>query len=214
MRSLGLLTVGLATLVACDGGQTGDEEARCEVATSTALGLDDDSPLGFGPADVLAYAGGVHTGPLAWEVGGTTEVTLDAAQSGEIAYVEYEWVDHSGQDIATIGCENQVEIDVTLGFSTADGAFDETIDTRIVAGVADRATLFVALDLDDLTGTYEVTTETDTSDFDAVSAFLSTEFAPTSWSGVVEGQGEGTDGSGSDDTAFAQSFGIAEWSNP
>lgn len=214
MRSLGLV-VGLAALTACDdGGQTGDEGAHCDPVESTTLGLDDDSPLGFSGADVLAVAGGEHTSTLRWAIGGTTALTVDVVHDGTVKFVEYEWVDDSGQDIAALDCGDQLELGVTVSFATADGAFDESFVTRLDAVAGDAASLFEELDLDDLTGTYEVTTETDTSDYDDVTAWLTVDFAAAGWSGTVEGQGSGTDGSGPDGTAYAEGFDIAEWPAP
>lgn len=211
MRSLGLLALCLATLIGCDGGQTGDEGARCDPASTTDLALDEASPLGFSGADVLAVAGGAHEATLTWEIGGTTGLEVEVVHDGTVKFVEYEWIDDSGQDIAALGCDDQVELGATLSFATADGAFAESVDTRLDATAGDAASLFEELDLDALTGTYAVTTETDTSDFDAIRAFLSITFESDGWSGEVEGQGEGTTGDGPDDAAYAEGFGIATW---
>ncbi|MEQ1507007.1 MAG: hypothetical protein ABMB14_32565 [Myxococcota bacterium] len=192
-----------------DGGQFGEESgARCEVATRTPLGRDEASALGFSPADVLAYAEGTHAATLAYTAGGSTGLTVEVAQTGALEYLEQHVVSGDGgggaQTEAALFCPNVVSLGVTLGFATDDGAFAESWEVALLAEAADRVTLYQ--DLDAVAGTFDVWDHApDPNDFDDATAWLELALDAAGATGIVHGQGSGTDG----DVAFAQNFDVA-----
>jgi hypothetical protein len=116
---IGLL---LASLAACTSGQTGGQvgtpdqsaEGGCAVLSETRVERSEQSPLGFSPADVLAFAEGSHASPLEWARGdalasrvtvtpeaGLTELTLVVVDEGAPAeYVAQEPENSSGGEPA------------------------------------------------------------------------------------------------------------------
>ncbi len=119
-----------------------------------------------------------------------------------------------GGSMEAIGvvCDNRLEIDGSLTFATGDGAFDETFASVLLA-TADAVRVYEELELDGLTGSFDITPFVDTTDYDALSAWLDVRFADGASSGVIEGQASGEDDcSGSDDcSAWATAVPVAAW---
>ena len=213
-----VLLVASTALSACSdpetsaGGQIGGEAAQCKAVTTTPLPMDQASVLGFSGADVMALAGGDHTATLTWAKGGTTDVTVSVATTApEARYLDMEYVDDGSGIEPAIGCADVVEVDVTFGFTTADGAFAESWASKIQAPSATEASFYRELDLGGLAGSYAVT-EVDPAAFDEVRAFLDATFDATGAHGTVSGQAIlNGDASDPDSTASAQMFDIASW---
>ncbi len=220
--ALAFLTVASASLAAagCEspqsGGQIGGEDARCVAVTTTPLGPDEASPFGYSPNELVAAIGGARTVPLAWAKGGSTELTLTVTPAIDgAAFVDYEYEDAGGDGAQPeIGCEDAVEVPASISFHTADGAFDETLSLTLSSRAADRAAFFHELDLDSLTGTYEVT-EVDPADYESVSVFVTAEVDATTVTGTVSGQAASPCESGDPDgTCSADMFEVATFPAP
>jgi hypothetical protein len=207
-----VLAVMVASLGGCDavfgddGGQSGEEGARCDAVRTVALSDDEDSELGFGADEVRALIDGPHTGTLAWDAGGETGVTLTIGELAEPRFLDQEWVDAgSGTEPAFTGdCPDVIAHDAHVTLVTDDGVFDEAFDVRIDAEAADLAYFYAELDLTALGGTFEFP---GAADYDAVRAFVDATFDGTGSHGALDGQGERVDG----DVASATNVPIATW---
>lgn len=201
-----------------DDGQFGEEAgARCDVVTRTPLALDEVSPLGFTAQSVLDLAEGTHPGTLTWlEAGGSSPLTLTVAQAGAIEYVEQAVVTTgtgSGEEPAlSLWCPNLVSVGVDIGFVTDDGVFAEQWLGALTSDVEGQTGFDRTLE--DLAGTFDpwdhIPADTD---FDEVTAWLEVSFDASGPSGLIHGQGSGTDGDPNDpdSSAYAQNFDIASF---
>jgi hypothetical protein len=193
------------------GGQFGSESSSgCLAVSTTMLPMAEASVLGFSGADLMALVGGDHAATLAWAKGGSTEATVSVnTQATEARYLDREWTDDgSGIELA-MDCPDVLEVDVIVGFTTADGAFRESWTSKIMAPTAAQASFFQELDLAALGGSYQVT-EVNPAEFDEVRAFLDADFDAEGVHGRIDGQAiENGDPSLPDSTASARLFGIA-----
>jgi len=153
------------------GGQTGTEEARpgnglgtteggddgglCAARSVVPLDRDQVSPLGFSPAEVLAYAVGStemdalfssEELPLAFgpESGVSTLQILVEDLDGQRSYVSYD-------DPSVCGAPS-VQLDVVLSFVTGGGALDERFAATLVARDANLVSFAVSRDPSDWAG--------------------------------------------------------------
>ena len=146
------------------------EECRDE---RTALELDEPSPLGFSPEDVLAVAEGTHEAALTYSSsqegafqltpGGTsTTLTMVLERTGNATFVQ-SWpgpdscYPADSQEI----CPDRLEVEVTVSLTTEDGAFDEQFAALLVAKSPGETTLTVPLDLESLAGSFAVEVDND-----------------------------------------------------
>jgi len=163
----------------------------CDDATSV---LDQDAvcALGFSADDVLTVVTGPASAAATWTDGGAaTTVTISASLAGDVVYHDRSPVEDTGGPGDTgyatgapdDGCADWLEVPVTLGLATDDGAFDESVVASILA--MDPASLWGSAELDwsALGGSY-VFTEIDPAEWDEVSLSVS-----AGWSaGVMTGQ--------------------------
>lgn len=202
----------LLNLLACSfgdnpGGQSGEDSYGCFPQTSTPLALDEASPLGFTPQEMLDSVAAGPTATFTWTAGTTAGLALDTTpDTTSAAYVEYAWEDDGSGMEAAMGCANTVEIDADLGFHTDDGAFDEDFAVTLTAVGDGQVTWFVQEDLGDVAGTYDAS-ELDTSDYDDVVLNYSGRWDDAGAAGTLEAQGSGTDG----DTAYAENNPVGAW---
>lgn len=214
LRRIASLLVLLGVASGCGepsaGSQVGGEAVQCKAVATTTLAMGEDSVLGFSGADVLALAEGEHAATLAWKKGGSTQATVTIASSGAQArYLEMAYVDDGSGIEPAIDCADVVEVDVTVAFATADGAFDESWTTKLAAPLPDHAAWSTELDLDALQGSYTVT-EVDPAAFDGVRAFLDIELDAGGVGGQITGQATSSSpGDDPDGTASAMMFDIA-----
>lgn len=192
-----------------DPGQSGEEMIGCLPASTQDYPLADSTPLGFTGQQVVDLVSGAHPALLSWDKGGSTDLAVDVTVSAtSVTWRDMEWQDDgSGAENATMeagGCDDDLQLAVALGFSTADGAFAETWDLDVTATTVDSAGAYLELDLDAIAGTYTVT-EVDPADFDDVRAFLTLTLDADGAAGTLDGQGEKVDG----ETASATGFAIA-----
>jgi hypothetical protein len=118
-----------------DGGENADQ--ACDETTSELDGPDDVSALlGVSANDVLDETGGGFNLTAAYStdtslftqspLGGETELTVTIAYAGgAIREIESTAADGGGAEIYA-DCRNRLEIEVSVAFTTADGAFEET----------------------------------------------------------------------------------------
>ncbi len=199
--------VGCAGTEPLDGGQYGEEGTRCEAVSRAPLAADEVSALGFAPQDLLALVGPPETVTLTWAEGGTTELALEVVADGAMELVDYELATEDGSEPAIdLGCADLVELEVTFSFATADGVLDESVATRLAS--ADGLVASAWVDLDEPRGTFDAWDYAPAgNDWDDLRAWVAAEWSTAGASGVVEGQGSGTDG----DVAFAEMLPIGSW---
>lgn len=194
-----------------DGGQSGEETITCGAVDSLELADDEASALGFGRAEVAALTEGTHAGTLSYQAGGSSDLTL-AVTLGSARWLDMEWVDSGTGELAEpatdMGCADLVEVDATIAFQTADGAFDETWDTALDAPMASEADFWMDLDLAALGGSFTYTPD---DDYDAVTTYVQGSFDDSGAHGAIEGQGEQSEGSGDDGTVSATNLELASW---
>jgi hypothetical protein len=192
-------------------GGTGEASSSCEAVATTPLGPEDESPLGFTPADFQDFTLGDHASRLTWASGDEVHLTLSVTSAGDASFVDYEVATTGTGPVAEIGCADDVELPVTVDFATDDGSFDEQWDVVVTSLTGQDAAFYHELDLATLGGTYTVT-EVDPTLYDAVRVFVDGRFDATGPSGTVSGQAE-DDGDPSDPSGVASAtrFDVAAW---
>jgi hypothetical protein len=127
------------------GGQTGGEAGiRCSTdAEIDPLDFSAKSPLGYSAADILQGLAPSYTATLSYADDSTSALGISLAPDG------------GGAGYAP-GCQRNV-IDVVVGWSSADGAFAETLHGKLFARSPDSATLSVELAAADFSGSYPLT---------------------------------------------------------
>jgi hypothetical protein len=162
--------------------------------TTSVLTQDEPCPLGFSADDVLAVVAGPASASATWTDGGaTTTVTIQALLAGEVLYHDRSPVEDTGgpEDTGPAmgapddGCPDWLEIPITLGLTTDDGAFDESVTASIMA--MDTASLWASAELDwtALGGNYTFT-EIDPSEWDQVSLSVSSGWSAGALTGQVD----------------------------
>ena len=155
------------------GPSTAEGGGFCEGKPRDLASLDAESPLGFSAADVLALAAGPIEVDLQWpnaqmlEYGpesGTSKLLIELTPRGD----KPRFNDRSPKmssggagpaiDIGSVGpgsCPDQLEIDVSVHFKTAGGAFDERFDATLIAGSTRFARLYQSLPAAKLQGEFD-----------------------------------------------------------
>jgi hypothetical protein len=171
------------------GGDTGMDMASCLPVSTTPVALDEATPLDLTGAEVLDLVSGEHAASLAWAKGGGTELTLTVEHTGAGArYVDRAWnEDDSG--LESLGeCGDLVEVYVSIGFSTRDGAFREAwAATAVSATTASDARAARLTPPEQIAGTYQVT-EVDPAAYDELALLFELSFDATGAHGHVSGQ--------------------------
>jgi hypothetical protein len=145
-----------AVALGCAGGQTGEETTLACNETRSALAGQEDSPLGFGAADVLAAAIATSA-PLEWRQtdpphlpeSGTAELTVSLEPLGKAAFVTSRTPD--GRE--AFPCADRVEVDVRVTLATSGGALAETFDAELRATEPTVAELSHVFEDGDVAGT-------------------------------------------------------------
>jgi len=217
---LPLLLVAACSSSATGGGSGGPNDPNnpepslvgCLPVTTTPIGLDEPTALGFTAADVLAIADGDHQASLAWDKGGSTglavSVTADAATA---RYVVREWQDDGSGSAAepAIDCLDVIEIDAVTGFATEDGAFAESWTTTLSASEPGLVLLGASVAPDAIAGSYHVT-EVDPAQYDELTLFFDVAIDASVATGVVAGQAvQGSNNPDPDGVVSATRFGVA-----
>ena len=123
------------------GGQTGGEAGiRCNADVALEpLDFDALSPLGYSAAQIVNSLAHSYAATFTYADDRATQLAVRLASEGRSAYAP--------------GC-SRIEIDVVVGWSSADGAFDETLRGKLFAISPDAATFDVEVPSTDLVGSY------------------------------------------------------------
>jgi hypothetical protein len=123
------------------GGQTGGEAGiRCSADVELEpLAFDTVSPLGYSAAEIVSALAPSYAASFTYADDSATPLTVGLASAGQAAYAP--------------GC-SRIAIDVVVAWSTADGAFDETLRGKLFALSPEAATLSVEVPAGDLAGSY------------------------------------------------------------
>lgn len=137
-----------------DGAKHGVDVEEVCVGEEGDLAMDEASPLGFAPADVVAGLSAGFTAPLTWETtGGATSIVFTFAEGdGTASFVDYE----TAPDAST-ACEQDdgVWVRVTGAWATADGDLDHhQDDAAVFATAVDRVELTTNVHPDELADTH------------------------------------------------------------
>ncbi len=132
MRAPALVLPPLVLLLLPGCGVTLSKD--CQTTSTTNLGDDEVSALGFSAADLLSVGAGLRTVPGTLEDGTAVTATLDGVRGdGEATFTETEIVTtrvpngmlwgETSYDMAII-CRNTLSVPITLSVSSDDGAID------------------------------------------------------------------------------------------
>lgn len=247
MRGNYLFAIGLLACAACtsdrpDGTSTGnpvpdpdagpgdnDHEGDlaaggyCEAGEMTPLGLNEESPLGFSAADILAFSEGTHEEKIRWNPqlpgvaispeSGEQEITLTVTASGEPRFVQPKPPKNNGAEDLLIdiesGCASWVEIDVDVTVETSGGALDETFEGVLRAQSPLTSSIFYGPDPDELGGDFAVAVSGDFEGFTLAQLGLNIRFSPYGAGGTFNGLLERR----SDDTVTAGPGGMKPYAD-
>lgn len=215
MRRLApLALLAFPLLAACPSGKLEDAMPYCE-DTRTAIAPDEATALGITANDVLAGLPAEETTTFRYVDGASTDLTIAFTPDAQAYFVDsvavYPETDGPVPAIAVV-CDDRIEFDGTLAFATADGAFAESLAVTLAA-TADAANIREELDLDALTGTFDIEPFVDAEDYDALAAWIDVSFVAGQSQGKVEGQASGEDecADGDECTAWAQVVEVGTW---
>jgi hypothetical protein len=144
----------------------------CNAGPKTALALDEDSPLGFSPNDILAFASGTHEDTIRWNAQAMVEygpesgegaITITITPKGTARHVEPAPPGSGGTDIGGAApaididsnCTSWIEIDVEVSVETEGGALDETFEAVLRAHTPITTSLYASFKADALEGSFE-----------------------------------------------------------
>lgn len=228
MRSRPVLSLfAVSLLTACpDNGPKDDTAAdlwACD-ETATELSLEEVSALGFSGQAIVDLASGAHSATFTYDDGAQTGLTLTASSPGAVRYIEstppsaspdsgmYD-ADVAWDSGANDPCPDRVEVDMTLGFVTEDGAFDESWDVAMSSADGDTVSFFSTLDPSGFHGSFDLADHVASSDWDDLSAWVQGTFEASGTSGEISGQASGTEDcdEGEDCSAWAEMVPVGTW---
>jgi hypothetical protein len=126
-------------------GETSGEPDYCGAETTTVI-TDLDAMLpGFDRSvnDILFQASGSYTGTMTWgpedpiivfaHANTTADVTFTLTHTGEVRLTEVANLggDASASEGASYSCSNELEIEMSLDYSTSDGLLDEVLSVEL-----------------------------------------------------------------------------------
>jgi len=190
------------------GGQTGEESFGCLTTSTETLPLSETTRLGFSGDDMLALVQGESTATFTWSDSSQTLATVSVTVTDSTVEIrDNEWkAPQDGREIGTPDCEDTLAVEAELTFVTDDGAFDESFDVVLVSETQDRVQVYVAYEVTDIEGNYEVT-EVNTTER-RVRLFWTLTFDAQGLSGSIDGQAEDVAGNSPDGTVSAEGFDI------
>ncbi len=135
------------------------------VETTSEIGADEVTALGFSANDVLAAVGGTRETDLLWMpsdlyathslAGTVTPLTLMLADAVTATrYIDSQGGGCPGGNAACFLCQSRAEVDVELGIQSGDGALDELFTVTLEVVAIDSPTFSVEVAAADLLGTY------------------------------------------------------------
>lgn len=214
----------LLSLAACEDSSVKEANGWACEETSTELSFDEVSALGFAPRAILDLAEGSHEATFTYADGATTTLGLLAYDATAARYVESTPPEASdtaagfGDAMWDSGdndpCPDRVEVDMSLDFATADGAFDEV--WAMTMSSVDGVTVQIAAELDtDFAGSYVLEDHVTSTDWDELSAWVDGSIDASGTSGMLSAQASGSDDDcepGEVCTAWAENVDIGTWS--
>jgi len=206
---------------ASNGGQTGEEGAGCLDVRTERLAANQISALGFSADQALAALGLERNVPLTWQDGTQTSLRLAFEYPGTgVEFAERAYRD-SGSDSSASGpqsavaeiateCNDVLNVPLGLTLVTEDGAFDEVWAVTLVAEGVTTASVYHALDLRALEGSFRV------ADFapagtELSSVVLYVRFQAGVLTGSISGTATRRSGTGPDDSVSGQDVPIAHF---
>lgn len=202
----------LWAIAGCDDGRGQDTVPSCK-DEEHAVALDEVTLLGFTAQEVVDLVSQPYEGALTWADETTTGLDLAVAPTGEAWFVDSEVVDGTGDEI----CDDRVAVAVTIQFTTADGAFAETWDDRVDATSSSQASWSRELDLDALSGDFDLVPYVESKDYDELRASVAGSVSADSGnSGRIKGQASGSEDCDPGDTcsSWIEEVYVATWGNP
>ena len=200
-------------LAGCPSKEEADSGPTCE-DTPTTITADEATSLGFTITEVLAALPAGESTEFAYADGTTTPLEVAFVPGTAYRFVDSEAVYPEGMttDIGIL-CEDRLEVDGTLHFATEDGAFAEDFAVTLTATTVDEARIWQELDLDGLTGTFDIVPFVDATDYDELKAWISAVYAGGVSTGSVEGQASGAEECDPGDTctAWAENVSVGTW---
>jgi hypothetical protein len=198
LSSLFLLAVA-CDLPPDDGGQNMAESTTCEL-TETDLGSADavSALVGMSANDLLAALASPYAVAATYPdndasgqspaPGSETELTLAIEYAGgPIAEVDAVLVE--GEDEMWVECHPYLAVEVIVGVSTDDGAFDESWTGRLVGYAVETGLApelwALGLSLDDIEGTFQIGTLESDYELVAGDLELTTDLAPEGPTGEI-----------------------------
>jgi hypothetical protein len=206
----------LLVLAACPGSGRDDSASEagfsCE-ATPSVLAIDEVSALGFSGAEVLALAQGTHESVLENADGTSSPLTVSVIyDKGEVRFMDSEPVDDGSGIEFAIGCTDWVEVDVSVSFSTADGAFAETWLLPVTAMDSSTASFSEDGTPDSFSGSIDFSAMLgEPGSYDDASVFVEGAFDAVGPSGEIDLQTTGHEGEGDDGVSWANIDIFATW---
>jgi hypothetical protein len=200
-----LMAIATATAAAC-GGQVGEEGGVvCQAVTTTPLGLDDPTPLGFSAGELLDATMGDHGAAVAWITGAETDMAIALSYvDGSAEFQERDWVGGEGSlELAASGCPDVIQLSARVDVATADGALDESWEVVALADSASR--LSFTRVLEELSGSLSIEDFAPDGDWTGIRAWVDLAIGADGVTGKLSGQVSGEDG----EVAFAEGFDIA-----
>lgn len=109
------------------------EILACADLSSDALTVDQASPFGYAPAEIIAFSEGDHQASLSFAgAGAATSVTVTVSSMDDPRYVERQLQEPASGELrgtdGTLPCEDTVQIDASVAITSTDGAFAEAMD--------------------------------------------------------------------------------------
>lgn len=177
------LTIALSSACASSGGQTGDLSGEhgeggpssgengsgCDEKRTPLGSFDERTDVGSAN-ELLAYAEGTFSAPIAWQTAGegqswsvgpeagTGKLHVDVTRGSRAFYLTYEpKPTQSGIEVGVSCPPAQLAVEAHVGVSTEGGALAEEYDLLVRSSIAGVASLATPLELTELNGDLAVT---------------------------------------------------------
>lgn len=169
-----------------------EPEVRCD-AVVTGLEPATVSALGFAAQDLLDTITWTSDATLRYPATGADTTLRTALTPGAARLVdEAAFAHHADGTVepADGACDDRMEIDAVLAFTTADGAFDEQLAATLRATAPDAASTRVALDPEALNGTFRIEEHVPEGTYAELNVTLDAGFTADGSSGLIGATGQ------------------------
>lgn len=218
-RTLPVFLLALTPLTGCDGlfGKNQEDAALSCDESSTTLGFDELSALGFSGAQLAALAEGAHADTFTYAEGGaTTGLTLTiTADTTGARFIDSEPAEDTGggMELDMSWCEDRLEVDLSIGFQTEDGAFAETWSGVLSSQDGVDADFRADVDPAALSGSFDADALLGDEDWDSVEMWLSGSARDGLTWGELSGQATKVEDceEGEECSAYAKILEVGSW---